>query len=94
MVWNKINRDVRVLGEGAFALVSYNLFGESLTNKMTIEEKPMGSARVSHLLSGGRNMKTVNAKALEEEGYAKRIQRRAWRPMWVELSEEGASRKR
>ena len=93
MVWNKINRDVRVLGEGAFAIVSYNLFGESLTNKMTIEEKPKGSGRVSHLLSGGRNMKTANAKALEEE-YATRIQRRARRTMWVELSEEGTSRKR
>lgn len=45
------------------------------------------------MLSGGRNMTTVNAKALEE-GYAKRIQRRAWRPVWVELSEEAASRKR
>lgn len=52
MVWNKRNGDVKTLEEESFAFVSYNMFRERLTNKLTIEEKPMGSGRVSHLLPG------------------------------------------
>lgn len=54
-----------MLGEGSFAFVSYNLFRERLNNKLTIEEKPMSSGRVSHLLPGWRSMKSANVKTLE-----------------------------
>lgn len=54
-----------MLGEESFAFVSYNLCRERLNNKLTIEEKPMGSGRISHLLPGWRSMKSANVKTLE-----------------------------
>lgn len=53
-----------MVGEGTLTIVFYNLFRERFTDEMTIEEKPKGSERVSHLNNlgtehGRRNMPGV-----------------------------------
>lgn len=80
-----------MLGEGTLTIVFYNLFRERLTNEITIEEKPKGIERVSHLNNLGKEH--GNSKCKGSEGGVFLECTKCKEANVAKLNEEGKSKK-